>query len=509
MSLFAVHDLDSPSGITWLLGILGLAYYGAVKYLEAKKSPLNAIPTVGYSGVLTSYITAFKWLANGTALLQEGYDKYPNTPFKVAAVSKWVVVLSGKQHVDEIRKAPEEVLSLAGAAKELLQTKYTFGPVDAHPHHRITIRSGVTRNITSKFEEIKDEIVDSFNGYIPLSEDWVTVPAYETHMHIICRTINRYFVGAPLCRDPGYQELQENFTLDAFLGATIINWFPEILKPFVGRYMTTVPKRIKQAKKYLSPIIEERIAQYEQYGRCDHNDAISWLLDTATEDYHRTVHDIVARVLLLNFTAIHTTTIAFTQAIYDLAIHPEYIEEMHREAANAISEHGWSKAAMQKMRKVDSFVKESLRLNSAGSLSMMRKAHRDWTMSDGTLIPAGTFIGVASNAMNKAKVLFPDADIFKGFRFAEMRDGSGNLDSIKHQMVSLESDLILFGHGRHACPGRFLAVNGIKAMLAHILLNYDLQLENGSKNRPPNVVYQSNIIPNKKAKVMFRKRRVR
>lgn len=31
-----------------------------------------------------------------------------------------------------------------------------------------------------------------------------------------------------------------------------------------------------------------------------------------------------------------------------------------------------------------------------------------------------------------------------------MRDGDGELDSIKHQMVSLDRDYIAFGHGRHA-----------------------------------------------------------
>lgn len=57
-------------------------------------------------------------------------------------------------------------------------------------------------------------------------------------------------------------------------------------------------------------------------------------------------------------------------------------------------------------------------------------------------------------------------------------------------------------------PGRFLAVNEVKALLAHILLNYDVQLENGSMERPPNLYIESSVIPNQKAKVMFRKRRV-
>lgn len=47
------------------------------------------------------------------------YLQYPNRPFKVAAISKWVVVLSGKQHIDDIRRAPDEVLSLVEAIAEV------------------------------------------------------------------------------------------------------------------------------------------------------------------------------------------------------------------------------------------------------------------------------------------------------------------------------------------------------------------------------------------------------
>ena len=55
-------------------------------------------------------------------------------------------------------------------------------------------------------------------------------------------------------------------------------------------------------------------------------------------------------------------------------------------------------------------------------------------------------------------------------------------------------------------PGRFLAVNEIKAMFAHILLEYDVQFENGSLERPCNFYFESATIPNSKARVMFRKR---
>jgi hypothetical protein len=58
---------------------------------------------------------------------------------------------------------------------------------------------------------------------------------------------------------------------------------------------------------------------------------------------------------------------AVTQSLYDLATHPEYVTDMRDEAETIITEDGWTKAAMQRMHKIDSFLKESQRLNSGGS----------------------------------------------------------------------------------------------------------------------------------------------
>lgn len=481
--------------------------YGLVGYIRAKRSPLNAIPTVGYSGVFTSYITALQWSTKGRDLIQEGYNQYPGRAFKVASISRWVVVLNGPRHVEDIRKASEDVLSFDIAIQETTQAEYTFGPgLDAHPHHVAAIRSQINRNMVSGYDDLKDEVVEVFKEYIPQGKDWVGVPAYSTFLRFITRTTNRYLVGLPLCRNTNYLNVIERLTLDVTNTAKIINIFPNFLKPLVGRSLRTVARKLEEGHRLLSPLVEERLNQSKIDPDDLPNDLVSWLLETATHDYHLTVHDLVTRILVVNFTAIHTTTMAFTQGVYDLAVHPEYVKELREEAETVIAEEGWTKVALQKLRKIDSFLKESHRLNGGTSLVMSRKTLKAWTLSDGTVIPPGTFLGVASDAMCKSELLFQDADVFKPFRFAEMRDGDGELDSIKHHLVCLDNDHIIFGHGKRACPGRFFAVNGIKTLFTYILLNYDVQLECGSLERPPNICFETSAIPNLEANVMFKKR---
>jgi hypothetical protein len=54
-------------------------------------------------------------------------------------------------------------------------------------------------------------------------------------------------------------------------------------------------------------------------------------------------------------------------------------------------------------------------------------------------------------------------------------------------------------------PGRHLAANLMKGFLAHVVLNYDIKLENEGI-RPTDMWIDGSLVPNQTAEVMFRKR---
>ena len=55
---------------------------------------------------------------------------------------------------------------------------------------------------------------------------------------------------------------------------------------------------------------------------------------------------------------------SFTSAFYHLLSNPEYIEPLRHDVETAVAEEGWTRAAMDKMLKVDSFLRESQRISS-------------------------------------------------------------------------------------------------------------------------------------------------
>lgn len=52
----------------------------------------------------------------------------------------------------------------------------------------------------------------------------------------------------------------------------------------------------------------------------------------------------------------------FTHALYNLAANPQYTQPLREEIESVLKSEGWTKAAMTKMVKLDSFFKESSRI---------------------------------------------------------------------------------------------------------------------------------------------------
>ncbi|KAF8844182.1 cytochrome P450 [Paxillus ammoniavirescens] len=470
----ALPVLALPDGVQGTYVLAGIVVAAFVLAKLSKRQNLDAIPTVGCSTWLGSWWASIKYLTKGADIIRGGYEKHKGTPFKVADLYRWTVVVSGPQLVEEVRKASDDELSFAEAANENLKFEYTLGhDIHYNPFHIPIIRSQLTRNLGILYPDIRDEVVVAFEETLDLQDnEWKSVPALRTVQKVVCRTSNRIFVGLPLCHNPDWIDLNIQFTLDVVKGGVLIGFFPKLLAPLVARFMTSVPGSARRGMKHLGPIIEERRKHIEEYGKdwADKpNDFLSWLMDHP-EASGRSIKDLTLRILAVNFAAIHD---------------------------------GWSKGALAKMRKIDSFLKESQRIEGIGAVVMTRKAMKDFTFSDGTVLPNGTIVTIASQATHLDNGIYENAEKFDPFRFSNMRDEDG--DGAKHSFVSTNPECLMFGHGRHACPGRFFAANELQSMLAHVVLSYDIKLEDNA-TCPRSLHIGSAIAAHPTARVMFRKR---
>ncbi|KAH9970801.1 cytochrome P450 [Russula compacta] len=491
--------------VIFILITLFITWYRGVDPL------LDAIPTVGFSDPILSYLSAFRYsFVNGIPMLQQGYEKTKPGLFKIAGFRRWVVVPSGVEQIEDVRRAPDDVLSNMEPLREFIQAKFTIAFLNIDDtYHRSIIRSRLTRNVAPTFDQVHDELVGALSDSIPVvGEEWSKVSILPTVQRIICRTSSRVFVGAPLCRNPEYLRLASGTSVNIMNAALIIGLFPKALKPLVARMVSKIPSQVRQTIKFIGPLIEERYAKMEELGERWENppsDMLMWLMSEA-KGVERSVEGLVRRMLLVNFTSIHTTSLTFTQVLYRLLANPEYIEPLRKEVEAVVAEEGWTKAAMDKMHKIDSFVRETQRVDGLAVLAINRLVLRPFTFSNGVTIPPGTLVSLPMRAVHTDGEIYPHPEEFDGFRFEKLREGEGDVISSKHQTVTTSPDLLAFGIGRHACPGRYLAANEIKSLLAHILLSYDVKFEEG-KGVPRQRLVGSFIFP-ENANILFRKRQV-
>lgn len=118
---------------------------------------------------------------------------------------------------------------------------------------------------------------------------------------------------------------------------------------------------LEAGKRFLAPYITERSQDGVDHPR--YNDLLQWMIDMGRPE-EISAPKLAHRQLLMSLAATHTTGMAATHVILDLCAYPEYLEEVRKELCSVLETHGgWQKSIIHKLRKLDSFMRESQRLS--------------------------------------------------------------------------------------------------------------------------------------------------
>lgn len=353
-------------------------------------------------------------------------------------------------------------------------------------------------------------------------------------LRMVAQSTARLTVGLPICRDKNWVHITSDYAICVFRSAAVFKMTPAIIRPILSLflpYMHRIRRHHREARKLIIPEIFRRRSardEEEKSGSDRQKDTLDWL-EEMSHGEHSDPQRMVHRLLGISFAATHTTTNHITNTIFDLATRwDEYAEELRQEIVevtggfqNRISD----KATLTRLSKLDSFMKESQRLNPASSrkrhltrfpnsevaaaqltltVSMNRKMMEDFTLSDGTVLPRNSYISVPSGPMSVSPLYHKKAEVFDGFRYHRMRQDPGGNPNTGQFSTTAHSGL-QFGHGRFACPGRFFASMQSKLILVHVIMKYDLKLVEG-EGRPENVRFVDANVPNPGQRILFRDR---
>lgn len=203
----------------------------------------------------------------------------------------------------------------------------------------------------------------------------ITITGGELACNIVSRTVSYVLVGPSLCRDPEWQKIAIETTFAIVEGTMDVrskytpNW------RWLARWQDHSAEKLgvlrKRAMELIKPLYDERLQALKESSRETQSfyDTIFWTMNQRKVD--RSLKAIVDQQLFLTVGSIHTTAGTLQSILCDWIAHPEYHDEIRAEINESLaglkSAGGkWTQQEVAKMKKLDSFMKESTRVNPVG-----------------------------------------------------------------------------------------------------------------------------------------------
>ena len=329
----------------------------------------NALVKSPHIGSRYAWIARVGYFLDAKKVINTGYSQFKDSVFKICGND--VIVLPNK-YVDELRNIPNDRLNAILALVENAEGAFALTDVLATSNlHTKVIQTRLTPKLGALVPSVREELDVALKlEFPPCDKEWVDLEIYHVLHQVVGRASARVFVGPDLCRNQHWLNTAEGYTNNVFITIVALRLLPFWAKPIVH---VCLPSSWKiyyhwwQAKKQLLPLIAKRQKEKDlNIGKKEEglSNFLQMLMDEAGNGPDSNPVTIAKRVLSLTLASNHTTTMALVETLYDLCTYPESIEEIREEVRQAVAEDGgWRKTTLTQMRKLDSFMKESQRVN--------------------------------------------------------------------------------------------------------------------------------------------------
>ncbi|KAI6798711.1 hypothetical protein KC361_g3246 [Hortaea werneckii] len=499
-----LHLLQTlPISVQLITGAILFSVVAFIYSTLSNERPLPGFPVISLSE--QGLGPKASWFKFGKQTILKGLEQTKG-PFQILTGTGPKIVVPNR-FADELKGLDELDFNMA-LAKDFFADYPGFEPFAQGLHDdnlvQETIRVKLTQSLGLATYDLVDETTASIHDIFGEDKNWHSTQLKQGILDMVARLSSRVFLGQDLCRNEQWLHIAKNYTVDSFIAARSLRLVPSILRPVVHWFIPhciRARKEYADANKLIMPEIERRKERAQKAIAAGSKppktaDTIGWMYEIARG---RQV-DYVAAQLSLTLAAVHTTTEAIATAMLDIIEQPEVLQALRQEVADVVGEQGWSKTAMYKLRLMDSFLKESQRFHPPNFISMERLVKSNVQLSDGTVLPAGARIMVAPRYMDPD--VYEEPLKFDAYRFLREREKPGQVNAWQH--VTTSAQHLGFGHGQHACPGRFFASNEIKISLAHLLLKYDWKADPTDKTSE--MQFEGNFMTDPNVKVQLRRR---
>ncbi|KAK8081081.1 Cytochrome P450 [Apiospora hydei] len=479
-----------------LIAVIGGWYL--LRWMRTISTRSSPMPHVEFDGDKSR----LRYARESEKLIARGYRDYlkKGQPFSMRNVvnHRRPLVVLPRKYLDEVRNAPQHEMSFPRFMENLSILRDVGGPLITDELCHAT-RVDLNRALPHLLKQMHEDCLAGCRELIPECSNWTSMMLYPLLLQIFNRIGQRVLVGPELGRNEDWLDLTQNYTTSLLQGTNSVRakYAPALrwMAKYLERDVKVVYKQRQRGAALLGPVLKARLAARTEKLADSHDDAIEWLID----EYRRTgrkvkAEEIAQDQLGLTMAAIHNTAATVLSTLYDLVDHPASLDDIRREARQAMDQHGGiNRAALQSLHHLDSFMTESLRMHAMPEVTVQRLALVPKTFHDGFRIAAGTQVMFANRQLNHDADVYPDPERFDALRFY---DDPEELNNKQHHFASVSDESINFGGGFHACPGRFFAQDVIKLLLASLLVRYEFKYPEKGQKRPADMADNLVVYPN-------------
>ncbi|EDO00298.1 hypothetical protein SS1G_14168 [Sclerotinia sclerotiorum 1980 UF-70] len=454
-----------------ILIILNRLYVTTSIYRNRPRNILISGPKLRWG----KWLSSIKYVFNAPDIIQKAYDQAKGEPFAIPALDEYQVFVSSEEHIAEVNESSQDHLSLHDAMEDRVKAKYTFygfeqGTID--PHDTVpgrVLKFLLRTNQPALRPKIQQKIEEAFSQVLSKG-----------------KVINDY-VDAVL-----------RYSNDVILSMEFCRYMPAFIIPYACPAIMAWSGAMEKLATHIRPLVIQRLRDIEEKKTLP-SDCITWVIESSTTPKQRTVERIVQQMIALTFASAHQLPLVLTFTIYNLCLHPEYIEPLTEEIRTMLSFP--EEKQYKNMPLMESFLRESARMNPLDALSIQRKVMKPFTFSSGQIIPKGNIIAVPQDALMKSPRYYNDPETFDGFRFVLPEDRGREEPRMKYTDVN--TGFPFWGASKKACPGRWYVSASLKQILAHLLTNYEFKLADDSKKLT--MGYTTMVIPRHGTRILLRK----
>ncbi|RIB01427.1 cytochrome P450 [Gigaspora rosea] len=455
--------------------------------IGANEPPLvpYRIPIIGHT---------YSFLFDAENFLQKCREKY-GEPFSIY-VFGGIITFTGYETSQEVLRN-SDVFDFYEAIDRTFPVNAIFMGFKKFHSTRFTARM-VVEHISGKLNiyapRIQKELLFGIEKYFgECEEPKVFKNISLTLSRIIAKPVANVILGEEIAQNDDIVEsfsVVENEILNMCLIPPLLSFIHHslhtmfVLLPFKSRRNPMIRHR-DLFVKYCRPTVEKRISERKELGKkyIQKDDLLDYLLsesnyktDVIDDKY---MDDLFGQLYAIVFAAINTTTKSLALALFDYGGRPEFWDEIYEEQLKIHNESNGilSTEDVHKMVKLDCFIKESFRYSTdiAGIPHIMK--NDSFTFQNGATIPKGREVYIYMKDTAYSDKFFGETS--NEFQPKRHITSYPNGKTVHLPATKIHKSFVNFGGGKHACPGRFFAVNEIKVFFHKLILRYKVRTESG------------------------------